>query len=56
MKKEKLNELNKIPVDINSPEIQKVLWEIHNHSIAFRKKWEKIIKQWDVEDKSNENK
>ena len=51
--KKKIDELNKPLVDINSPEVQKALWEIHNDSIEFRKQLRKMRNMWDREDKKN---
>ena len=54
--KKKIDELtNQQPKDVNSPESQAFLREIHDRSVAHQAKMKKMIEEWKEEDRSQEH-
>lgn len=52
----KINELNTPVTDVNSPESQKFLRELHNRLTKENIELKELIEQWIEEDRNNENK
>lgn len=46
MKQEKLEELKNAPIDVNSPESQEFLRQIHQNMRMATKRLQKMVNQW----------